>query len=273
MKLFSRDRRRRPRGRPIEGGAATETQRGIDEILAQRNYWPVFQPIRDLGSNRVVGYEALTRFEAPLSPQRLFDHARLVGRGKELEVATMRAAVKAAAELPAHAWVSVNASGAMLSDADAIGAILDLLERPTVIELSEHEMIGDYGSIVTAMQRLGPGRTLAVDDAFSGLATLHHILDSRPAFVKMDISLAQGAATDLGRQALIAGFVHFAREADFTLIAKGIQTEDDLDMLKRLGVALGQGYLLGRPERAQFLEDQPAARTAVRRSVKRVHST
>lgn len=272
MNLLSRERWRRHPGRPIEGGPAPETQQVIDEILAQRRYWPVFQPIRDLGSNRIVGYEALTRFDAPQSPQRLFDHAGLVGRGKELEVATMRAAVKAAAELPANAWVSVNASGALLSEADTIGAILDLLERPTVIELSEHEMITDYGPIVAAIQGLGPGRTLAVDDAGSGLATLHHILEMRPAYVKMDVGLVQGAATDLSRRALIAGFVHFAREANVTLVAKGIQTEDDLDTLKRLGVAIGQGYLLGRPERAAFLEDQPATATAGRR-VQRVRST
>lgn len=273
MNLFSRERWRRPPGRPIEGGAATETQHVIDEILAERRYWPVFQPIRDLGSNRIVGYEALTRFDAAQSPQRLFDHARLVGRGKELEVATLRAAAKAAAELPANAWVSVNASGALLSEADTIGAILDSLERPTVIELSEHEMITDSGPIVAAMQRLGPGRTLAVDDAGSGLPTLHHILEMQPAYVKMDIGLVQGVATDPGRQALIAGFVHFAREADVTLVAKGIQTEDDLDTLKRLGVALGQGYLLGRPERVAFLEDKPAAGTSAKRRVQRVRST
>jgi EAL domain-containing protein (putative c-di-GMP-specific phosphodiesterase class I) len=273
MNLFSRERRRQQPGRPIEGGAAPETQQIIDEILAQRRYWPVFQPIRDLGSKRIVGFEAFTRFDAPESPQRLFDHAGLVGRGKDLEVATMRAAVKAAAELPANAWVSLNASGALLSEAHTIGAILDSLERPTVIELSEHEMITDYGPIVAAMERLGPGRTLAVDDAGSGLATLHHILEMRPAYLKMEIGLVQGVATDPGRQALIAGFVHFAREAGVTLVAKGIQTEDDLDMLKRLGVALGQGYLLGRPERAEFLEDQPASATSAKRRVQRVRST
>lgn len=265
--------RAKPEMQSARGLLQHDLTEAIDEILAQRSYWPVFQPIRDLVSNRVVGYEALTRFDAPQSPQRLFDHARLLGRGKELEVATMRAAVKAAAELPANAWVSVNASGAFLSEADTIGAVLDSLERPTVIELSEHGMITDYGPIVTAMERLGPGRTLAVDDAGSGLATLHHILDMRPAYVKMDISLVQGAATDLGRRALIASFVHFAREADVTLIAKGIQTEDDLDTLKRLGVTLGQGYLLGRPERAAFLEDQPATATSAKRQVQQVRST
>jgi EAL domain-containing protein (putative c-di-GMP-specific phosphodiesterase class I) len=238
----------------------------IDEILQQRRYWPVFQAIHDLRSGRVVGYEALTRFDAPQTSQRLFDHAGLVGRGKDLEVATLTAAVKAAAELPSHTWVSVNATAAMLAETDTIDAILQPLARPTVIELSEHEMISDYRPISAAMQRLGPDRSLAVDDAGAGFASLRHILEVQPAYVKMDIGLVQGAATDLSRRALVAGFVHFARDADFTLIAEGIESKEDLETLKGLGVALGQGYLLGRPERAAMLRDQPARATARRRA-------
>jgi len=241
----------------------------IDQILVERRFWPVFQPIRDLDSNRIVGFEALTRFDAPQTPERLFAHAGLVGRGKDLEVATMQAAVKAAAELPANTWLSVNASAAMLSQTGTIGAILEPLDRPAVIELSEREMITDYEPIASAMKRLGSGRTLAVDDAGSGFASLRHILEVRPAYVKMDIGLVQGTAGDLTRRALVAGFVHFARDADFTLVAEGIQDEDDLETLKRLGVALGQGYLLGRPERAAFLEDHPETATSRRPRARR----
>ena len=284
MNLVSRGRWREYVGRLI-GDRATPEMRGarqlprhqlteaIDEILSQHRYWPVFQPIRDLGSNRIVGYEALTRFDTPHTPQRLFDHAALVGRGKDLEAATMQAAIKAAAELPAHTWVSVNSSAALLMDTDTIRTILDALDRPVVIEISEHRMITDYRPITAAMRRLGPGRTLAVDDAGSGLASLRDIAKVRPAYVKMDIGLVQGAATDPSRRALVAGFVHFAQEADFVLVAEGIQTEEDLETLKRLGVTLGQGYLLGRPERAAYLEDQPAVATAARRRVQRMRST
>lgn len=244
----------------------------IDDILAQRRYWPVFQPIRDLTSNRIVGYEALTRFDAPQTTQRIFDHASIIGRGKDLEIATLRAAVKASADLPADSWVSVNSSAAMLGETDTIDAILEPLRRPTVIELSEHEMISDYKPIGTAMRRLGPNRSLAVDDAGSGFASLRHILEVQPAYVKMDIGLVQGAATDLSRRALVAGFVHFARDADFTLIAEGIENAEDLKTLKGLGVALGQGFLLGRPDRAAFLNTQLPARKAAGRRVGRGHA-
>jgi EAL domain-containing protein (putative c-di-GMP-specific phosphodiesterase class I) len=275
MDLFSRDRWHQYVER-LTGDRAAGAADLIDQVLLERRYWPVFQPIRHLESNRIVGYEALSRFDAPLTTQRLFDHAGLVGRGKELEVATMTAAVKAAVELPSDCWVSVNASAALLTETDTVRTILAPLDRHVVVELSEYEIITDSQPIASAMERLGDGRTLAVDDAGAGLASLRNILEVRPAYVKMEIGLVQGAATDLSRRALVAGFVHFAREADFTLVAMGIQNEDDLETLKDLGVVLGQGYLLGRPERVAFLEDQRAtapARSPRRRASASAHRT
>ncbi|MEX0709584.1 MAG: EAL domain-containing protein [Chloroflexota bacterium] len=268
MDLFSRDRWHQYVER-LTGDRAAGAADLIDQVLQERRYWPVFQPIRDLDSNRIVGYEAFSRFDAPLTTQRLFDHAGVVGRGMDLEVATMTAAVKAAVELPSDCWVSVNSSAALLSETDTIGAILERLDRPVVLELSEYEIITDPEPIVSAMERLGDGRMLAVDDAGAGLASLRNILEVRPAYVKMDLGLVQGVATDLSRRALLAGMVHFAREADVALVGMGIQNEDDLETLKDLGVALGQGYLLGRPERGAFLEDEGAtvpARTPRRRA-------
>jgi len=223
----------------------------IDEIISAGRFWPVFQPVRRLDDDRVVGFEALTRFDAPMSTPRLFLQAGLVGRMRDLEVATMRAAVKAARHLPAECWLSVNSSPGLLADTDTLASILRPMRGPVVIELSEHEAIADYRPIARALELLGPDRTLAVDDAGAGFASLRHILEVRPAYVKLDIGLVQGVAADLTRSALVAGFVHFAREAGFELIAEGIETADDRDELRRLGVGLGQGYLLGRPVKAQ----------------------
>jgi EAL domain-containing protein (putative c-di-GMP-specific phosphodiesterase class I) len=234
----------------------------IDEILAQRRYWPVFQPVRNLATDQIVGYEALSRFDAPVTTQRLFVQAGLLGRQLDLEIATLRAAVTAAAALPPGSWVSVNSSASLLVETETIGSILKSLDRPVVIELSEHDIVTDYEPIGLALKRLGPGCTLAVDDAGAGFASLRHILEVRPAYVKLDIGLVQGVATDLTRRALIAGFVHFARDARFALIAEGIEEPADLRMLKKLGVSLGQGFLLGRPERAADLAASLARRPA-----------
>jgi len=229
----------------------------IDQILAQGLFWPVFQPIRELSSNRTVGYEALSRFDAPITTPRIFAQASLLGRQRDLEIATMGAAAQAANALPAGCWVSLNSSPTLLGETDTVETLLGPVDRDVVIELSEHEIITDYEPIARGIERLGPGRSLAVDDAGAGFASLRHILEVRPAFVKLDLGLVQGVASDLTRRALVAGFVHFAHDAKFTLIAEGIEDPADLATLKRLGVGLGQGFLLGRPERTADLIAHP----------------
>ena len=88
---------------------------------------------------------------------------------------------------------------------------------------------------------------LAVDDAGAGYAGLRHILELRPQFVKLDISLVRTIDTDPARQAMVAGMSHFAANSDCELIAEGIETEGESATLVRLGVSLGQGYLFGKP--------------------------
>lgn len=223
----------------------------LDTVLDRKLYWPVFQPIQDLRSNDVVGFEGLSRFDAPVSTGQLFHHAVMVNRLRDLEVATLRALIDASPLLPPDCFLSVNSSPSMLTDTEALSAILDEAKRPVVLELSEHELVTDYESISSALQRLGPAYSLAVDDAGAGFASLRHILEARPAYVKLDIALVRGLAEDMTRRALVAAMVHFAADAGFTLIAEGVETEADLVALRALGVHLGQGYLLGKPERLQ----------------------
>jgi EAL domain-containing protein (putative c-di-GMP-specific phosphodiesterase class I) len=220
----------------------------LDAILRDRAFHPVFQPIRDLTTDRIVGYEALTRFDQGAATERLFLQAETLGRLRELEVATLKAAIDAAVALPAGVWLSVNSSAELLVDTDALEPLLRPARRPIVIEISEHIAIDDYRPIAAALDRLGPGYSLAVDDAGSGFASLRHILEIKPAYVKLDLRLVQGVADDATRRALVAGFAHFAREAGFELIAEGIETDADLTALRKLEVSMGQGYLLGRPK-------------------------
>ncbi len=88
---------------------------------------------------------------------------------------------------------------------------------------------------------------LAVDDAGAGFASLRHILELDPAFVKLDISLIRGIDRDPAKQALVAGMRHFTRTTKRRLIAEGVETEAEARTLAELDVRLVQGYLFGRP--------------------------
>ncbi len=220
----------------------------IADLLAARAFHPVFQPIVDLESREVVGYEALTRFDSGQRPDLCFADAWSVGLGPELALATLGAAAAAATGLPRAAWLDLNISPRELASPERLRAILWSADRPLVLEVTEHEVIEDYDAVRDAIQALGLDLRVAVDDAGAGVANFSHIIDMRPDFVKLDISLVRNVNANLGRQAMVVGMRHFARTAGCRLIAEGIETEEEAATLRGLGVEFGQGYLFGRPE-------------------------
>jgi EAL domain-containing protein (putative c-di-GMP-specific phosphodiesterase class I) len=222
----------------------------VERVLAEGAFLPVFQPIVDLTSNVAVGYEALTHFEDKTPPDQVFATAHTVGLGVDLEMACLTAALAAAERLPPDRWVSLNISPDVLGRAAELRAVLRRTTRAVVLELTEHLEIADYATVRRTIDGLGPTIRLAVDDAGSGFASMRHVVELRPQFLKLDISLVRGVHSDLTRQAMIAGLVRFAEQTQCAVIAEGIEQRADLDILRDLGVAYGQGYLLGRPEAA-----------------------
>ena len=223
-------------------------RRTIRSVLEAQSFHPVFQPIVELASREVVGYEALTRFDSGQRPDLCFADAWSVGLGPELELATLGAAVDAAKGLRSGVFLGLNASPRLLAHAEQLRAVLLSAGRPLVLEITEHETIDDYEALREAILTLGRDIRVAVDDAGAGVANFGHIIDLRPDFVKLDISLVRRVNANLGRQAMVVGMRHFARTAGCRLIAEGVETAEEADTLTSLGVEFGQGYLFGRPE-------------------------
>jgi EAL domain-containing protein (putative c-di-GMP-specific phosphodiesterase class I) len=97
------------------------------------------------------------------------------------------------------------------------------------------------------MTTLGPGISLAVDDAGAGFSGLRHVVELRPEVVKLDQAIVRAVDQDPVRQSLVAGMVHYARTTGTRLVAEGVETEAEAAALARLGVEIGQGYLFGHP--------------------------
>jgi PAS domain S-box-containing protein len=226
-------------------------QRRIEAAIAQRAFRPVFQPIIELSTRRTVGFEALTRFDDGSRPDETFAAALDCGLGIELETVTLEAALRSGRLLPAGAWLSLNVSPSLVADGTMLGRVLASRSRTVVLEITEHEAIPEYGPLRDAVLRLGPDVRLAVDDAGAGVANFNHLVELRPDFLKIDIGLVRGVHEDVGRQAVVAGLVHFAASAGCQVIAEGIETDAELAMVTNLGVTLGQGYLLARPAAAE----------------------
>jgi PAS domain S-box-containing protein len=226
---------------------STEARARVGDLLARRAFGPVFQPIVDLEHGTAIGFEALTRFADGTPPDEQFRAAAAAGLRPELEAATLRAALEAAAGLPDAAWLSVNVSAAFVLAGEPLRTILRAARRPLVLEVTEEEAIPDYPAVRAAMAALGPDLRLAVDDAGAGFASLRHISELRPALIKVDRTLVAAIDSDPIRQALLAGLRHFGDAVSCTLVAEGIETDAELAALRSLGVQFGQGYLLGRP--------------------------
>jgi EAL domain-containing protein (putative c-di-GMP-specific phosphodiesterase class I)/FixJ family two-component response regulator len=219
----------------------------LEAIIAGQAFTPHFQPLVSLADRAVVGYEALTRFADGTPPDIRFAEAERLGLGHELELATLRAALQAAASLPSATFLALNVSPSLVLVGEDLGLALAARAQELVLEITEHARIDDYAALRAALCRIDPPVKVAVDDAGSGYASLAHILALRPAHVKLDLSWIRDIETDPARQALVAGLVHFAAEVGCDLIGEGIETEAELRTLRRLGVPLGQGFLFGRP--------------------------
>ena len=227
---------------------ADAVRRTIRDVVRTRAFHPVFQPIVHLASRDVVGYEALTRFDSGQRPDLCFADAWSVGLGPDLELATLGAAVDAARGLRSGVFLDLNASPRLLTQATQLRDVLCLADRPLVLEITEHETVEDYERLRDAIRTLGRDVRVAVDDAGAGVANFGHIIELRPDFEKLDISLVRHVDANLGRQAMVVGMRHFSHTAGCRLIAEGVETPEEAETLTSLGVEFGQGYLFGRPE-------------------------
>jgi EAL domain-containing protein (putative c-di-GMP-specific phosphodiesterase class I) len=169
-----------------------------------------------------------------------------MGLGEELEIACGEQAISAFAALRRPGWLSVNISPELVL-AGRADALVRNAGRPLVLELTEHVAIDDYARLRGAIDLLDPPAMIAIDDTGAGYASLRHVLELRPDFVKLDLGFVHAVDTDPARQAMVAGMVHYASETNTRLIAEGIETEAERRTLLRLGVRFGQGFLLGMP--------------------------
>lgn len=244
------DLNRRMEQEQREAAERQEKVERIQSVLDGDALMMVFQPIVDLRSEKILGVEALARFhcEPQRPPNVWFDEAAFVGRGADLELAAVRAALRHLDAFPTTHLVSVN-----VSPETAIALELQqLLERVPaqriVLELTEHAPVSDYDRLLPALDALrGRGVRIAIDDTGAGYSHLRHVLHVRPEIIKLDMGLTQGISDDPARRALATALVAFGQEIGATIVAEGIETREEFTTLVELGVPLGQGYYLGRP--------------------------
>jgi EAL domain-containing protein (putative c-di-GMP-specific phosphodiesterase class I) len=210
----------------------------------------VFQPILDIRTRGLVGVEALARF--PMEPQRppnvWFEEAWTVGRGVDLELAAVAAALDQLQHLPPEAFLAVNVSPETISSPRMDVALVGLPTERLILEFPERAPVSDHYALTQAVARLrANGVRLAVDDAGAGFENLSNILELTPDIIKFDVALTRDVDTDPVRHSLASSLVSFAEQLESVVVAEGIETDGELNTLREIGFGFGQGYHLGRP--------------------------
>lgn len=226
----------------------------IEKLMEKTAFHVRYQPIYRLNDETVAGFECLARFETEpyRSPDQWFAEAEEVGLAEELEIALARKALEALSELPKDVLLAVNFSPATIMTESFAELFATLPLQRVVLEVTEHAAVANYTELSA---RLHPfrlrGLRLAVDDAGAGHSSFRHVLDLRPDTIKLDMSLTRNIDRDRGRQALAGALSMFGRAMGSQIVAEGVESEAELNTLRRVGVTKVQGYLTGRPMRLE----------------------
>ena len=237
---------------------AAELSAAVAQVAATGAIRAVFQPIFDLSTGAPRGYEGLVR---PLpdsgftDPGSLFEAAEATGRTSELDIACLNTVMETAARLRLPGSLTVNLSPRTLeSDDFSVHALLRMIvrhgldPRNIVVELTEREAVEDVDRLRRACDACRvAGIRLAADDVGAGNAGLRLLSQLRFDIVKIDLSLVQGGAVRDTSLEVVKTLRDLADRWGALVIAEGIETPAQLEVVRSLGIGAGQGYLLGRP--------------------------
>lgn len=236
----------------------------LQKIILEKHITTVFQPIWDLEKRIPHGFEALCRGPSGTelrSPAALFDIARKSDLLFELDHLCRRKALEAAgarAQLSKEYKLFINTLPFSIRDPRFQGKDLidlfdgiDLEPEQIVLEVTESDAIDNFPLFVNAMKDFMDLRCLvAIDDMGAGYSGLDKIVHLRPHYVKLDMGLIRDIHTSFVKQQLVQTFKTLADKIDAKLIAEGIESKEELEVVRGMGVNFIQGNLLAKPSQA-----------------------
>jgi PAS domain S-box-containing protein len=235
----------------------------LSVALERNEIRPYFQPIVDLGSSRIVGFEVLARWPHPvrqmIPPAEFIPVAENTGLIGTLTERLLREACAAAAGWPGEIGLSVNISPLQLRDpllarrlhevaAEELGFPFGRL----TFEVTEGAVIEDLELARRTLTELKSlGAHLALDDFGSGYSGLRHLQMLPFDTLKLDAGFIRSMTSHAESRKIVYAVMGLCQTLGLTAVAEGIETESQLEMLRSVGYTSGQGWLLGRPAPAE----------------------
>ncbi len=237
---------------------AQRRRRELTEMLLDRSIFSVYEPIVDVSTTTVFGYEALARGPegtALHSPAALFGAAEEHDLVFELDCLCRASGLKGAVDFPAGTKLFLNILPTSIHDPNfATDRLIQTLEEcrqspsEVVFEISEQESIANFSHFREISDRYRSlGFQFALDDTGSGYAGFEELIELQPEFIKMDRSVVSGVDQDPARQEVLSALLTVANKMGARVIGEGLDTLEELNALGELGIHFGQGWLFGHP--------------------------
>jgi diguanylate cyclase (GGDEF)-like protein/PAS domain S-box-containing protein len=256
---------------------ALQIEQELQQALEQGDLRLHYQPGVDLRAGRVIGAEALVRWQHPtrglIVPDRFLRVAEETGLIVPLGAWVIGEACRQLADWQsrpetAQLHLSLNLSARELTHPDLVSTVLGCVRESAIdprfltIEVTESTAMADGDTGFRALRDLsGEGIQVAIDDFGTGYSSLEQLRRMPVDIVKVDRSFVTGIAEDSTDRALVAAVVGMGRALKLTVVAEGIETQDQVEVLRELGCHVGQGYLFAKPLSAADLQDLLASQT------------
>lgn len=242
------------RGEALDQARLDEVRR----ILREKSVHTLFQPIVHLPDRGIIGYEALSRGPSGSyleSAENLFGFTERAGMLGEVEMLCLDRALTNSARLPEGAILFLNLSmfGLEFIESEAkglLGRVEGVGRSPSecVLEITERTYAESAGRLKERVGELrSHGFRIAIDDMGTGYSALHILADLQPDFIKLDKMLVRDLQDEPIKRNLVSAIIGFGRDSKSTVIAEGVETEAEVEVLSELGIELQQGFFFGYP--------------------------
>jgi EAL domain-containing protein (putative c-di-GMP-specific phosphodiesterase class I) len=234
----------------------------LRQAVERNELWVAYQPVVRTAGEEISGFEALVRWNhptrGPISPDKFIPLAEEAGLIAKIGEWVLRTSLDEAARWPDHVRVAVNLSPLQFNDPAVVGIVARHLQETGVaperleLEITEGVFLAEGDSTDETFAKLKKlGVRLALDDFGTGYSSLGYLKKAPFDKIKIDQSFVRGAASATNRNAaIIRAIVTLAETLGMDTCAEGVETHDDLQLIRDLGVSMVQGYIFGRPSEA-----------------------
>lgn len=232
-------------------------ERDLEVAIATGQIQPHFQPVIDLQSNRISGFEVLARWNHPergiISPSVFIPVAEEMGRLGELTKVILRRACGAARDWPSHIKLAVNISPIDFKNPWLAQEILQTLTevgfppQRLELEITENALVVDHDQAMKTITSLkNQGISIALDDFGTGYSSLHHLRVLPFDKIKIDQSFVKTMRDNADSRMIVKAIIGLSGSLGLPTTAEGIETNNNADILRDLGCTLGQGFLFSK---------------------------